>query len=143
MKREGAELGIAFDGDADRIGLVDDQGRIIWGDHILILYARDVLERTGKGQPIIFDVKCSQALTDEIARAGGGALPLADIPTVVVAVSPRATSASKLEALMRCGAEPAIIARVKDERLLLDPRTLLSIAEEDAVVARLGEVLGR
>ncbi|HEY5540444.1 MAG TPA: L-seryl-tRNA(Sec) selenium transferase, partial [Coriobacteriia bacterium] len=80
---------------------------------------------------------------DEIARAGGGALPLADIPTVVVAVSPRATSASKLEALMRCGAEPAIIARVKDERLLLDPRTLLSIAEEDAVVARLGEVLGR
>lgn len=71
VKREGAELGIAFDGDADRIGLVDDQGRIIWGDHILILYARDVLERTGKGQPIIFDVKCSQALTDEIARAGG------------------------------------------------------------------------
>ena len=71
VKREGAELGVAFDGDADRIGLVDDQGRIIWGDHILILYARDVLERTGKGQPIIFDVKCSQALTDEIARAGG------------------------------------------------------------------------
>ena len=71
MKREGAELGVAFDGDADRIGLVDDQGRILWGDHILILYARDVLERTGKGQAIIFDVKCSQALTDEIARAGG------------------------------------------------------------------------
>ena len=71
VQREGAELGIAFDGDADRIGLVDDQGRIIWGDHILILYARDVLARKGKGQPIIFDVKCSQALTDEIARAGG------------------------------------------------------------------------
>ena len=71
VKREGAELGVAFDGDADRIGLVDDDGRIIWGDHILILYARDVLERTGKGQPIIFDVKCSQALTDEITRAGG------------------------------------------------------------------------
>jgi phosphomannomutase/phosphoglucomutase len=68
---QGAELGVAFDGDADRIGLVDDQGRIIWGDHILILYARDVLARTGTGQPIIFDVKCSQALTDEIARAGG------------------------------------------------------------------------
>ena len=71
VTREGAELGLAFDGDADRIGLVDDQGRIIWGDHILILYARDVLERTGAGQPIIFDVKCSQALTDEITRAGG------------------------------------------------------------------------
>ena len=71
VKREGAELGLAFDGDADRIGLVDDQGRIIWGDHILILYARDVLARTGTGQPIIFDVKCSQALTDEITRAGG------------------------------------------------------------------------
>lgn len=71
VKREGAEMGIAFDGDADRIGLVDDEGRIIWGDHILILYARDVLARTGLGQPIIFDVKCSQALTDEITRAGG------------------------------------------------------------------------
>jgi phosphomannomutase/phosphoglucomutase len=53
---------------------VDDQGRIIWGDHILILYARDVIERTGKGQPIIFDVKCSQALTDEITKAGGRAV---------------------------------------------------------------------
>ncbi len=71
VKREGAELGVAFDGDADRIGLVDDQGRIIWGDHILILYARDVIARSGKSQPIIFDVKCSQALTDEITRAGG------------------------------------------------------------------------
>ena len=71
VQREGAELGIAFDGDADRIGLVDDTGRIIWGDHILILYARDVLARTGTGQSIIFDVKCSQALTDEISKAGG------------------------------------------------------------------------
>ncbi len=69
--REHAEIGIAFDGDADRIGVVDDAGRIIWGDHILILYARDVLARTGKGQPIIFDVKCSQALTDMITLAGG------------------------------------------------------------------------
>ncbi len=71
VRDEGAELGLAFDGDADRIGLVDGAGRIVWGDHILILYARDVLARTGKGQPIIFDVKCSQALTDEIRRAGG------------------------------------------------------------------------
>lgn len=71
VQANGAEMGIAFDGDADRIGVVDAQGRIIWGDHLLILYARDVLARTGRGQPIIFDVKCSQALTDGIERAGG------------------------------------------------------------------------
>lgn len=71
VKASGAEMGIAFDGDADRIGVVDAQGHIIWGDHLLILYARDVLARTGRGQPIIFDVKCSQALTDGIERAGG------------------------------------------------------------------------
>jgi len=69
-----AELGVAFDGDADRIGVVDAHGTIIWGDHVLILYARDVLSRTGAGQPIIFDVKCSQALTDEIERAQGVAV---------------------------------------------------------------------
>ena len=74
VRRDGAELGIAFDGDGDRIGVVDAQGRIIWGDHLLILYARDVLARTGTGQPIIFDVKCSQALSDEIERAGGRAV---------------------------------------------------------------------
>ncbi|MCA0376205.1 MAG: phosphomannomutase/phosphoglucomutase [Gemmatimonadetes bacterium] len=71
VRAHDAEIGIAFDGDADRIGVVDRTGRIIWGDHILILYARDVLARTGQGQPIIFDVKCSQALTDEITKAGG------------------------------------------------------------------------
>jgi phosphomannomutase / phosphoglucomutase len=71
VRHEGAEIGLAFDGDADRIGMVDGEGRIVWGDHILILYARDVLARTGGGQSIIFDVKCSQALPDEIERAGG------------------------------------------------------------------------
>jgi phosphomannomutase/phosphoglucomutase len=71
VRQDRAEIGIAFDGDADRIGVVDDSGRIIWGDRILILYAQDVLSRTGKGQPIIFDVKCSQALPDAITRAGG------------------------------------------------------------------------
>ena len=71
VRKDGAELGIAFDGDADRIGLVDEEGDIIWGDHILIIYARDVLARTGKGQPIIFDVKCSQALPEEVEKAGG------------------------------------------------------------------------
>jgi phosphomannomutase/phosphoglucomutase len=74
VREDGAELGIAFDGDADRIGVVDEDGEIIWGDHILIIYARDVLERTGKGQSIIFDVKCSQALPEEIEKAGGKAV---------------------------------------------------------------------
>ncbi|MGH7668586.1 MAG: phosphomannomutase/phosphoglucomutase [Gemmatimonadaceae bacterium] len=71
VRQDGAELGIAFDGDADRIGLVDDRGSIIWGDRLLIVYARDVLERTGRGQSVIFDVKCSQALPDAISAAGG------------------------------------------------------------------------
>jgi phosphomannomutase/phosphoglucomutase len=71
VEQDRAEIGIAFDGDADRIGVVDEHGEIVWGDRILILYARDVLARTGPGQPIIFDVKCSQALPDSITRAGG------------------------------------------------------------------------
>jgi len=71
VRADGAELGIAFDGDADRIGVVDATGEIVWGDRLLILYARDVLARTGKGQSVIFDVKCSQALPDAIRAAGG------------------------------------------------------------------------
>jgi phosphomannomutase/phosphoglucomutase len=71
VKEDGAEIGIAFDGDADRIGVVDGAGNIIWADRILIVYARDVLARTGKGQPIIFDVKCSQAVPMAIEAAGG------------------------------------------------------------------------
>jgi phosphomannomutase/phosphoglucomutase len=51
--------------------MVDDTGRIVWGDHLLILYARDVFARRGAGVPVIFDVKCSQALPDAITRAGG------------------------------------------------------------------------
>jgi phosphomannomutase / phosphoglucomutase len=74
VRRERADLGIGFDGDADRIGIVDRNGTIVWGDYLLILYARDVLARTGKAkphQPIIFDVKCSQALPAAIEAAGG------------------------------------------------------------------------
>ena len=71
VKSAGADLGIAFDGDADRIGVVDRNGDIIWGDQLLIIYARDVLRRLGPGQKIIFDVKCSQALPDAISKAGG------------------------------------------------------------------------
>ena len=71
VRTAGADMGIAFDGDADRIGIVDAAGTIIWGDYLLLLYARDVFARTGGGQAIIFDVKCSQALPDAIAKAGG------------------------------------------------------------------------
>jgi len=71
VKSDGADVGIAFDGDADRIGVIDEKGEIIWGDQILIIYARDVIARKGKGQPIIFDVKCSQALPEAIEKAGG------------------------------------------------------------------------
>jgi phosphomannomutase/phosphoglucomutase len=71
VHRDRADIGIAFDGDADRIGVIDEKGGIVWGDHVLILYARDVLQRTGRGQSIIFDVKCSQALPDAIKKAGG------------------------------------------------------------------------
>jgi len=74
VKKDRAQIGIAFDGDADRIGVVDEDGTIIWGDRILIVYARDVLTRTGKGQPIVFDVKCSQALSESIEKAGGKAV---------------------------------------------------------------------
>jgi phosphomannomutase len=66
----GADLGIAFDGDADRIGLVDDKGQILFGDQLMVLLARDVL-RTRPGATIIADVKASQVLFDEIGRAGG------------------------------------------------------------------------
>jgi phosphomannomutase / phosphoglucomutase len=71
VRHEGSDAGIAFDGDADRLGVIDEHGEIVWGDHVLILYARDVLERTGRGQPVIFDVKCSQALPHAISEAGG------------------------------------------------------------------------
>ncbi|ODU62243.1 MAG: phosphomannomutase [Acetobacteraceae bacterium SCN 69-10] len=67
---QGADLGIAFDGDADRIGVVDDQGAMMFGDQLLVVLARDVL-RTHPGATIIADVKASQVLFDEVARAGG------------------------------------------------------------------------
>ena len=67
---EGADLGVAFDGDGDRIGVVDDKARILWGDQILALLARDVLAAL-PGATIIADVKASQVLFDEVARLGG------------------------------------------------------------------------
>jgi phosphomannomutase len=70
VRARGADLGIAFDGDADRIGAVDDQGNILAGDQLLIVLARDVL-RDRPGGTIIADVKASQVLFDEVRKAGG------------------------------------------------------------------------
>ena len=68
-----ADIGIALDGDADRIGLIDDKGRILFGDQLLVMLARDVLHAR-PGATIIADVKASQVLFDEVARAGGDPL---------------------------------------------------------------------
>jgi phosphomannomutase len=65
-----ADLGIAFDGDADRIGVVDDEGHILFGDQLMVVLARDVL-KSKPGGTIIADVKASQVLFDEIGKAGG------------------------------------------------------------------------
>jgi len=70
VKRVGADLGIGYDGDADRIGAVTGDGRIVYGDQLLALLARDVLARV-PGAEIIFDVKCSQGLAEDIAAHGG------------------------------------------------------------------------
>ncbi len=68
--REGCELGIAFDGDGDRIGAVDEHGTIVYGDHLLVLFGRDLVHRMGKGHAVIFDVKCSEVLPQQLAKAG-------------------------------------------------------------------------
>ena len=70
VRSHGADLGIAFDGDADRIGVVDDTGVMMFGDQLLVVLARDVL-KTHPGAMIIADVKASQVLFDEVAKAGG------------------------------------------------------------------------
>ncbi len=70
VREQGADLGIGFDGDADRIGVVDGGGGMLIGDQLMVVLARDVL-RTHPGATIIADVKASQVLYDEIARAGG------------------------------------------------------------------------
>jgi L-seryl-tRNA(Ser) seleniumtransferase len=70
----------------------------------------------------------------DVSRAGGGALPLADIPTTVVALLPRVMTANALEERLRLG-EPTIIARIKDDRVLLDPRTLSGSEEAEVVEA--------
>ncbi len=66
----GADLGIGYDGDADRIGAIDDKGRMIFADRLIALFSRNVLERN-PGARIVFDVKCSQALPEYIQKYGG------------------------------------------------------------------------
>jgi phosphomannomutase/phosphoglucomutase len=70
VKEVGAEVGIAYDGDADRLGVVDEDGRILWGDEILVIFARDILQQH-PGTVVVSEVKCSQRLFDDIAAHGG------------------------------------------------------------------------
>jgi phosphomannomutase/phosphoglucomutase len=67
---EKADLGVALDGDADRIGAVTDDGTIVWGDQLMIMFGREILKEN-PGGTIIFEVKCSQALVEDIAAHGG------------------------------------------------------------------------
>ncbi|MBN2059227.1 MAG: phosphomannomutase/phosphoglucomutase [Deltaproteobacteria bacterium] len=68
-----ADMGIAFDGDADRIGVVDNKGNIIWGDQLMTIFSRDILKHH-PGAKIIGEVKCSQTLYDDIEKLGGHAI---------------------------------------------------------------------
>ncbi len=70
VRETGADIGIAFDGDGDRIGVVDETGRIIWGDELMVLLSRNVLAEN-PGATIIAEVKCSQTLFDDIEKNGG------------------------------------------------------------------------
>lgn len=70
---EGCDLGVAFDGDGDRLGVVDPQGRIVWADQLLLLLARDMLERR-PGAAVVADVKCSKVLFEGVRQAGGRAV---------------------------------------------------------------------
>jgi phosphomannomutase/phosphoglucomutase len=70
VQERGASFGVGWDGDADRIGVVDVEGRIVWGDQLMMLLSREVLARH-PGAPILFEVKCSQGLVEEVARLGG------------------------------------------------------------------------
>jgi phosphomannomutase/phosphoglucomutase len=70
VKQIGAKVGIAYDGDADRLGAIDENGEVIWGDKLMILFSRAVLAKA-PGSTILGEVKCSQTLYDDIAKHGG------------------------------------------------------------------------
>ena len=78
----GADMGIAFDGDGDRIGIIDSGGRVLWGDQMLCILARPVLKRN-PGAPILSDVKASDVLFDEIKRLGGKPIMVATGHSIV------------------------------------------------------------
>jgi len=73
VQKHGAELGLAFDGDGDRLGVVDGYGAPIWPDRLMMLFSQDVLSRI-PGSVIVYDVKCTNLLGEEIAKAGGEAI---------------------------------------------------------------------
>ena len=73
VKKTRADVGIGYDGDADRIGVVDDQGNIIWGDQLMILFSREIL-KDKQGAAFVAEVKCSQNLFDDIEKHGGKAM---------------------------------------------------------------------
>ncbi|MBI5588712.1 MAG: phosphomannomutase/phosphoglucomutase [Deltaproteobacteria bacterium] len=70
VMKEKADFGVAYDGDADRIGVVDEKGGIIWGDKLMIILSRAILEKN-PGATVVGEVKCSQVMYDEIKKAGG------------------------------------------------------------------------
>lgn len=70
---EGAEMGIAFDGDSDRIGAIDEKGEVVWGDQLMLIYAREILKRK-PGSTFIGEVKCSRLMYEEIEKLGGKAI---------------------------------------------------------------------
>lgn len=73
VKKEKADVGIAYDGDADRIGAVDEQGNILWGDQLMVLFARDIL-RELPGATFVGEVKCSMTMYEDIEKRGGKAV---------------------------------------------------------------------
>jgi phosphomannomutase/phosphoglucomutase len=73
VRETGADLGIAFDGDTDRIGAVDEQGTVVWGDQLMIVYGREILTRK-PGATFIGEVKCSQLMYDDLNARGGNAI---------------------------------------------------------------------
>ena len=73
VRSTGAEAGIAFDGDSDRIGVVDEQGNILWGDQLMIIFSRDILKKQ-PGATFVSEVKCSQVMYDDIRSHGGNAV---------------------------------------------------------------------
>jgi phosphomannomutase/phosphoglucomutase len=73
VRTEKADAGIAFDGDSDRIGVVDERGNILWGDQLMVIFSRDIL-RERPGATFVSEVKCSQIMYDDIRKHGGNAV---------------------------------------------------------------------